>query len=64
MINEKISITLFFCYKMQWKYYPECLILPETGKFIGDSHIVSWCVNIHMCIVIGQLKDCNQLWKN
>ena len=29
MINDTISITLSFCYKMQWKLYPECLILPE-----------------------------------
>ena len=28
-INENIIITLSFCYKTQWKWYPECLILPE-----------------------------------
>ena len=34
----------------------------ENAEEIGN--MVSWRVNIHMCIVTGQLKDCNQLWKN
>ena len=32
-------------------------LLFKTGKCIVN--VVSWFVNIHMCIVTGHLKDCN-----